>query len=99
MAGIGIAKAGLGLLGKKKAPKIIRKVGETLSSKQKKNFKGPKFGKTLSVDKDALRISEINKKIRNTPRSHKQDVFEGHIDEVKAIYDKKGKNHIFKDYK
>ena len=96
---MGIITKGMGAILKKKAPKIIRKVGETLSSKQKKNFKGPKFGKTLSVDKDEIRISEINKKLRNTPRSHKQDVFEGHIDEVKAIYDKKGKNHIFKDYK
>lgn len=96
---MGIITKGMGAILKKKAPKIIRKVGETLSSKQKKKFKGPKFGKTLSVDKDALRISEINKKLRNTPRSHKQDVFESHIDEVKAIYDKKGKNHIFKDYK
>ena len=73
MAGIGIAKKGLGLLGKKK--------------------------KTLTVDKGALRISEINKKLKKTPRRHQQDVFESHIDEVKAIYDKKDKKHIFKDYK
>jgi hypothetical protein len=72
MAGIGIAKKGLGLLGKKK---------------------------TLTVDKGALRISEINKKLKKTPRRHQQDVFESHIDEVKAIYDKKDKKHIFKDYK
>ena len=72
MAGIGIAKKGLGLLGKKK---------------------------TLTVDKGALRISEINKKLKKTPRHHQQDVFESHIDEVKAIYDKKDKKHIFKDYK
>ena len=88
MAGIGVAKKGLGLLGKKKAPKIIRKVGETLSSKQKKNFKGPKFGKTLSVDKDEIRISEINKKLRNTPRHHQQDVAEDHAQEVLDIYNK-----------
>ena len=44
--------------------------------------------KTLTVDKDALRISEINKKIKKTPKEFKQDVFEDHIDEVKAIYDK-----------
>ena len=71
--GIGIAKAGLGLLGKKK--------------------------KTLK----AGRIADINKKLRRTPdrgkilptdnqkSNIKQDVFEDHIDEVKAIYDKYNK--------
>tara|TARA_R110000824_G_scaffold351336_1_gene538339 strand:+ start:42 stop:278 length:237 start_codon:yes stop_codon:yes gene_type:complete len=55
--------------------------------------------KILSLD----RIADINKKLRNTPdRSKilptdnqksniKQDVFEDHIDEVKAIYDKHNK--------
>ena len=71
--GIGIAKSGLGLLGKKK--------------------------KILKSD----RIAEINKKLRGTPEKGKilptdnqksnikQDVFEDHIDEVKAIYDKYNK--------
>ena len=67
---------------------IIRKVGEALSKKQKKMFKSPKFGKTLSVDKDALRISDINKKLRNTPRHHQQDVAEDHAQEVLDIYNK-----------
>jgi len=62
----------------------------------KKVFKKKKI---LTVDKDVLRISEINKKLKKTPRHHQQDVFESHIDEVKAIYDKKDKKHIFKDYK
>ena len=65
MVGIGIAKKGLGLLGKKK--------------------------KILTVDKGAFRISEINKKLKKTPRHHQQDVAEDHIDEVKAIYDKYNK--------
>ena len=71
-----LAKKGLGLLGKKK---------------------------TLTVDKGAARIAEINKKLRRTPERGKilptdnqpsnirQDVFEDHIDEVKAIYDKYNK--------
>ena len=56
-------------------------------------------GKTLKAD----RIAEINKKLRETPdkgkilksdnqpSNIKQDVFEDHIDEVKAIYDKYNK--------
>ena len=55
--------------------------------------------KTLTADKGALRISEINKKIRNLPRNARQDILEDHIDEVKAIYDKKDKKHLLKDYK
>jgi len=59
--------------------------------------------KVLTVDKSALRISEINKKLKRTPdkgkilptdnqkSNIKQDVFEDHIDEVKAIYDKYNK--------
>ena len=43
--------------------------------------------KTLTVDKGALRISEINKKLKKTPPHAQQDVFEDHIDEVKSIYD------------
>jgi len=62
MAGIGIAKRGLGLLGKKKKRK------------------------TLTVDKGALRISEINKKLKKTPDKYKQDVAEDHAQEVADIY-------------
>ena len=43
--------------------------------------------KTLTADKGALRISEINKKLKKTPSHAQQDVFEDHIDEVKKIYD------------
>ena len=64
MVGIGIAKKGLGLLGKKK--------------------------KTLTVDKGALRISEINKKLKKTPKRYQQDVHEDHAQEVLDIY--QGKN-------
>ena len=61
MAGIGIAKKGLGLLGKRKK---------------------------LTVDKGALRISEINKKLKRTPRHAQQDVAEDHAQEVLDIYNK-----------
>ena len=64
MAGIGIAKKGLGILGKKR--------------------------KTLTADKGALRISEINKKLKKTPKKYKQDVHEDHAQEVLDIY--QGKN-------
>ena len=71
MAGIGIAKRGLGLLGKKR--------------------------KKLTVDKGALRISEINKKLKKTPEkahipgftekaSVRQEVAEDHAQEVADIY-------------
>ena len=61
MAGIfGIAKKGLGLLGKKK--------------------------KILTVDKGALRISEINKKLKKTPSKYQQDVAEDYAQEVADIY-------------
>ena len=60
MAGIGIAKKGLGILGKKR--------------------------KTLTADKGALRISEINKKLKKTPNKYKQDVHEDHAQEVADIY-------------
>ena len=70
MAGIGIAKRGLGLLGKRKK---------------------------LTVDKGALRISEINKKLKKTPEkahipgftenaSVRHDVAEDHAQEVADIY-------------
>tara|TARA_R100001594_G_scaffold19608_1_gene38114 strand:+ start:230 stop:424 length:195 start_codon:yes stop_codon:yes gene_type:complete len=64
MAGIGIAKKGLGILGKKR--------------------------KTLTADKGALRISEINKKLKKTPKKYQQDVHEDHAQEVLDIY--QGKN-------
>ncbi len=64
MAGIiGIAKRGLGLLGKRKK---------------------------LTVNKGALRISEINKKLKKTPKKHRQSVAEDHAQEVLDIY--QGKN-------
>ena len=59
MAGIGIAKKGLGLLGKRKK---------------------------LTVNKGALRISEINKKLKKTPSKYQQDVAEDHAQEVADIY-------------
>ena len=59
MAGFGIAKRGLGLLGKRKK---------------------------LTVDKGALRISEINKKLKKTPHHAQQDVAEDHAQEVADIY-------------
>ena len=60
MAGIGIAKRGLGLLGKKR--------------------------KTLTVNKGAARLAEINKKLKKTPDKYKQDVAEDHAQEVADIY-------------
>ena len=42
--------------------------------------------KKLTVDKGALRISEINKKLKNTPRKYQQDVAEDHAQEVADIY-------------
>jgi len=42
--------------------------------------------KTLTVDKGALRISEINKKLKKTPRHAQQDVAEEHAQEVADIY-------------
>ena len=59
MAGIDIAKRGLGLLGKRKK---------------------------LTVDKGALRIKEINEKLKKTPNKYKQDVHEEHAQEVADIY-------------
>ncbi len=40
----------------------------------------------LTVDKGALRISEINKKLKKTPRRIQQDVAEEHAQEVADIY-------------
>jgi len=42
--------------------------------------------KTLTVDRGALRIKEINKKLKRTPRHHQQDVAEDHAQEVADIY-------------
>jgi len=42
--------------------------------------------KTLTVDKGALRISEINKKLKKTPRHAQQDMAEDHAQEVADIY-------------
>ena len=42
--------------------------------------------KTLTVDKGALRISEINKKLKKTSRHAQQDVAEDHAQEVADIY-------------
>ena len=44
--------------------------------------------KTLTVDKGALRISEINKKLKKTPKEFQQDVAEDHAQEVLDIYNK-----------
>ena len=42
--------------------------------------------KVLTVDKGALRISEINKKLKKTPRHAQQDIAEDHAQEVADIY-------------
>ena len=42
--------------------------------------------KILKADKGALRISEINKKLKKTPRHHQQEVAEDHAQEVADIY-------------
>ena len=47
--------------------------------------------KTLTVDKGALRISEINKKLKKTPKEFQQDVAEDHAQEVSDIYECKWK--------
>ena len=59
--------------------------------------------KKLTADKDVIRLKEINEKLKKTPHRAKilqtdnqpsqikQDVFEDHIDEVKAIYDRYNK--------
>ena len=48
--------------------------------------------KTLTVDKGALRISEINKKLEKTPRKYQQDVHEDYAQEVSDIYGGKWKS-------
>ena len=47
--------------------------------------------KTLTADKGALRISEINKKLEKTPRKYQQDVHEDYAQEVADIYAGKSK--------
>ena len=42
--------------------------------------------KILTVDKGALRISEIKKKLKKTPRHAQQDVAENYAQEVADIY-------------
>ena len=42
--------------------------------------------KKLTLDKGALRISEINKKLKKTPRHAQQDIAEDHAQEVADIY-------------
>ena len=49
-------------------------------------MKGAKKRKKLTVDKGALRISEINKKLKKTPRHAQQDIAEDHAQEVADIY-------------
>ena len=57
----------------------LYKLGKATLSKKKK---------ILTVDQGALRISEINKKLKRTPRHHQQDVAEEHAQEVLDIYNK-----------
>ena len=49
-------------------------------------LKAAKKRKVLTVDKAALRISEINKKLKRTPRHAQQDIAEDHAQEVADIY-------------
>ncbi len=55
----------------------LYKLGKAALSKKKK---------ILTVDKGALRISEINKKLKQTPNKYKQDVAEDYAQEVADIY-------------
>ena len=54
-------------------------------------LKAVKKRKKLTLDKGALRISEINKKLKKTPRHAQQDVAEDHAQEVADIYSGKWK--------
>ena len=49
--------------------------------------KGWKTLTTTIKHKGELRIKEINKKLKNTPRHHQQDVAEDHAQEVFDIYE------------
>ena len=48
--------------------------------------KGWKTLTTTTKHKGELRIKEINKKLKKTPRHHQQDVHEDHAQEVADIY-------------
>ena len=48
--------------------------------------KGWKILTTTTKHKGELRIKEINKKLKKTPRPHQQDVAEEHAQEVADIY-------------
>ena len=50
--------------------------------------KGWKTLTTTTEHKGELRIKEINKKLKKTPRHHQQDVAEEHAQEVLDIYNK-----------
>ena len=58
-------------------PKIAKKGWKTLT--------------TTTKHKGELRIKEINKKLKDTPRHHQQDVAEEHAQEVFDIYSGKWK--------
>jgi len=49
--------------------------------------KGWKTLTTTMKHKGELRIKEINKKLKETPRHHQQDVAEDHAQEVFDIYE------------
>jgi hypothetical protein len=59
-------------------PKIAKKGWKTLTTTMK--------------HKGELRIKEINKKLKETPRHHQQDVAEDHAQEVLDIYEGKWKD-------
>jgi mannosyltransferase OCH1-like enzyme len=59
-------------------PKIAKKGWKTLTTTMK--------------HKGELRIKEINKKLKETPRHHQQDVAEDHAQEVFDIYEGKWKD-------
>ena len=54
--------------------------------------KGWKTLTTTMKHKGELRIKEINKKLKETPRHHQQDVAEDHAQEVFDIYEGKWKD-------
>ena len=54
--------------------------------------KGWKTLTTTMKHKGELRIKEINKKLKKTPRHHQQDVAEDHAQEVFDIYEGKWKD-------
>ena len=54
--------------------------------------KGWKTLTTTTEHKGQLRIKEINKKLKKTPRHHQQDVAEDHVQEVADIYAGKWKD-------